>query len=465
MNCDFSKLDKNIQNKLCSNPQIVFSTLNPNDETDDQVIERQEKFLKLSEEVKDKLVSYETAEKIKALGKHYNLELLQMAPIARVIRSYYFGEVKLEDFAEVIAKESEIDLADAQNIARYVIEKIIKKEAVKPVNVEVIKMNILQALEKFPEIKNQMLTSLPIELNGIAARPTVGNWISDYYNIVGAGNTDVMRRSSYLYHSRNVKNLTVFDRQKLNNIIRSLDEGMLVKIDTAKREIFFDAAPDVRTATQMDHLEPVVNKERPVNNPKINPVLIEKKEAPKENLITPVVNKPTPQINLRPIERETVKVENQKNQIAQMEKVFSLDSENQLEKEKVIKHVQGNNWDLRSDHFETITNDKKKMGGLGSFFGQKQKEDEPLKSNDDLQLGTPLGVGPLRVAGATMISKPSLGDRLFAKKDKMTNNLKFSSSQQLPVEKEINPIKMSFNKEELESDEFNDFFGKIEPIE
>ncbi|NLC30568.1 MAG: hypothetical protein GX765_00765, partial [Candidatus Moranbacteria bacterium] len=120
----FLDLNENIQKKVCTLPQAVFSTLNPDDETTEQVIERQEKFIGLPEDVKDKLISYETADKIKAIGAHYNLELLQMAPIARVIRSYYFGEVKLDDFASIIEKESKISKEDAENIARYVKDRI-----------------------------------------------------------------------------------------------------------------------------------------------------------------------------------------------------------------------------------------------------------------------------------------------------------------------------------------------------
>ncbi|NCA94078.1 MAG: hypothetical protein EOM84_02750, partial [Sphingobacteriia bacterium] len=114
----FLKLNKDIQEKICFSPQAVFVTLNPDDETTEQVIDRQDRFIKLPENIKDKLVSHETADKIKAIGAHYNLELLQMAPIARVIRSYYFGEVKLDDFASIIEKESKISKEDAENIAR-----------------------------------------------------------------------------------------------------------------------------------------------------------------------------------------------------------------------------------------------------------------------------------------------------------------------------------------------------------
>ncbi|EKE20764.1 MAG: hypothetical protein ACD_7C00491G0003, partial [uncultured bacterium] len=127
----FAKLDKKVQMGRCTIPQAVFVTLDPDDETFEQVVERQEKFLKLPENIKDKLVSSETAEKIKTVCAHFNLELLQMAPVARVIRSYYFAEVKLEDFANVIEKESKIGKEEAGNIARYIIDRIINKD-VKP---------------------------------------------------------------------------------------------------------------------------------------------------------------------------------------------------------------------------------------------------------------------------------------------------------------------------------------------
>ncbi|KKP64912.1 MAG: hypothetical protein UR60_C0012G0002 [Candidatus Moranbacteria bacterium GW2011_GWF2_34_56] len=163
-------------------PQAVFVTINPDDETFEQVVERQEKFLKLPEDIKDKLVAPQTAEKIKSIGKYYGLELLQMAPIARAIRSYYFGELKLENFTEVIRKESKIPEEEANGIYEYILNGIINKDIkIENIVVKKEKMTIVQALEKYPALRRKSLTSLPVEINRINVNPTIENWISDYF--------------------------------------------------------------------------------------------------------------------------------------------------------------------------------------------------------------------------------------------------------------------------------------------
>ncbi|MDX9913986.1 MAG: hypothetical protein RBS77_05405 [Candidatus Moranbacteria bacterium] len=310
----FLELNKNFQDRMCTVPQAVFVTLDPDDETFEQIVERQDKFIKLPEAVKDKLLSHETAEKIKSIGKHYDLELLQMAPIARVIRSYYFGEVKLEDFADVIMKESKINLEDAQNIARYITEKIIKKEAPVVAAVPTVKMTIAQAVEKFPEVEEQILTSASIEVDGKMARPTIKSWKKDYFNVVGADNRDIMKRSSYLYHSKNVKNLNATDRQKLSNLLKSLDEGFLLRVDAGKKEIVFDSAPVINKNMTGSSVDMSKKVEQPVLQ---KPTVV-------MNEVTPKSDKP----------------------------VFEKKEEDKVTNDRpLISHVQGNKWDLKSAHF------------------------------------------------------------------------------------------------------------------
>jgi len=99
----------------------------------------------------------------------------------------------------------------------------------------------------------------------------------------------------------------------------------------------------------------------------------------------------------------------------------SQDSELLLDEKKEtinndnLKHIHGNNWDLGSSHFK----DNKKKRGIFSFFS---------KSKDD-------------------------GD-----------GVKFSFSQQFPVEKEKIGENVGSSKSNLTSNK-RDFFGKIEPLE
>ncbi|TSD01396.1 MAG: Uncharacterized protein Athens071425_427 [Parcubacteria group bacterium Athens0714_25] len=116
--------DKLIKNRNTI-PQLVSVTLKNEDETDEQIIERQEKFLKLPENVKDKLASYVTGEKIFKIGQGFGFDLQKTASIARLVRSYYFGEVKKDEFASVLIKETGIDEENAKKITQEVLRTIL----------------------------------------------------------------------------------------------------------------------------------------------------------------------------------------------------------------------------------------------------------------------------------------------------------------------------------------------------
>lgn len=362
MKIKFSELDKEIQMGRCTIPQAVFVTLDPDDETIEQVMERQEKFLKLPEDIKNKLVSRETAEKIKAIGAHYNLELLQMAPIARAIRSYYFKEVKLDDFADIISRESKIGIEKAQNIARYVKDRIIIRDMSKAIATPTVKMTILQALEKYPEIQNQILTTYPIEIEGQMMRPSIGNWRLDYLGVVGAGNRDVMKRSSYLYHSRNVKNLNVVDRQKLSSVLKSLDEGLVFKIDPEKREVIFDNMATNRIiATKANQKIEQPNYQRPTLMARDGEARIQRKVSEVEKTV-----------EMKPLNKNLNSVED-KN-------------------ETIINHIQGNKWDLKSAH----------------FIKRNEFDDKMTNDNSNIQFSSPQ---QLPVEKEKDLNKPDFGDR------------------------------------------------------
>lgn len=345
MKRDFSKLDKNIQEKVCTIPQIVFVTQNPDDETSAQSIERQDKFLKLPENIKDKLASHETANKIKAIGAHYNLELLQMAPIARVVRSYYFGEVKLTDFASVIEKESKILRTDAENVARYLVDRIINKDVtVSKTVIKTEKKKLNDVLEIYPSIKNQKITNYSIDIDGERFAPTIENWIKDYYNVVGAGNRDIVKRSSYLYHSKNVKALSSVERQKLSTVLKSLDEGILIDILPDKKEIYFNIISEQPKTQGMDFNKAQIIEATPI-----------KSEPVKE-----VVNNKTSLI-------ETPD-KNQESEILLDDKKKSVSGVD-------LKHAHGNNGELGSINFKE--DDKKKS--IFNFFSRKKEDDSGVK--------------------------------------------------------------------------------------
>jgi len=250
----FSDLDKDIQIRRCTIPQHVSITKNPDNENYEQVAGRQEKFTELPYEIKEKLSSHETGETIKGIGKNFNLKLLQLADISRAIRSYYFGEIKLEGFPNILAREIPVDISIAQQIAKQVIEKIINDKSL-GVSKNLVESSLKQAIQAYPNLGEQLITSGMIRLKIFPqpVRPSIKNWIEDYRSVMGAERHGMMERGNYLFHTENTKRLASGERKKLAEVLRSLDEDVTLSVDPDRQEIIFNQVEEMKPVEKMSN--------------------------------------------------------------------------------------------------------------------------------------------------------------------------------------------------------------------
>lgn len=248
-------------------PQCVSVTKNASDDTDDQIVKVHEKFLKLSEGIKTKLASEETGNKVQQIGKSYHLQLLQMADIARAIRSYYFGEIKLEDISHVLFKEMGIDLDTSKEISKIVIEKIIMDESAEKIYQSSIEnISIIDAMKKYPGLGEQIITSQQIRIKNFndPIRPSIKNWLSDYTARLGYEGHDSIERGNYLFQNENTRNLGYEDRQRLSQILKSFDEKTPLAVDLNTKQVVFSAyAPEKKQEAQ------AISDKFPIPNPQI----------------------------------------------------------------------------------------------------------------------------------------------------------------------------------------------------
>ena len=264
-------------------PMLVSVTKNPDDETSEQFTVNHDRFLELPDIIKDKMASIKTSEKIQLIGKSYNLSTIQTSDIARAIRSFYFGELKIEDFPFHLAKEITIDLSKAKEITALVLREIIQDDSQeKAAAAQLENMTIAEALRNFPEIGEQLVTTDRINVLNFPepARPSVKNWIADYTSALGRDTHDAIVRGNFIFHSPNGKTLHGVDRQKLAYLLKSLDEKTPLTINKTTRQIIFPAfsAPTQQPAPP-----------RPV------PQAPERKSAPNQPLWYPQMSsRPTP---------------------------------------------------------------------------------------------------------------------------------------------------------------------------
>lgn len=273
----FSQLNKEFQIEKCTIPSIAPVTINPDDETKVHVIKRQTNFLTLPENIKTKLVSPEIGKKILQIGNTFHLELLQMASIARAIRNYYFGEIKLEDLPKIFMQEMKVDEATAQKISQMAIQQIIRDDSYEKdyaASLESAPFN--EAMKKYSAFGEQTITSQKIKLQGFPepVRPSVKNWIADFTSGFGYERNNPMKRQDYIFRSANGQNLNQEERERLSFVLRSFEENSLVNFQKDTKQLIFG---------QASRVSPLDSQENSVSfTPKSQPE--EKETAPSGNL-------------------------------------------------------------------------------------------------------------------------------------------------------------------------------------
>jgi hypothetical protein len=103
------------------------------------------------------------------------------------------------------------------------------------------KIKIQEALEKFPEVGEQLITSNHLKLKSFPepARPSIKNWLSDYTFTLGYDSHSAMDRGTYLFRNENAKVLNSIDRERLSFLLKNYDENSLVDINTNTKQIVF----------------------------------------------------------------------------------------------------------------------------------------------------------------------------------------------------------------------------------
>ncbi|MFA5872046.1 MAG: hypothetical protein WC858_05020 [Parcubacteria group bacterium] len=166
----------------------------------------------------------------------------RLANVTRLIREYYFGEVKLEAFPKEIEKRMGVSLFTAQEITRYIKSEIIDWDPVVEYLGQLPKIALREIIKNYPDIARQKITDRELGLKeGLDwDDPTIENWIHDYTQHLGQGQHSAIDRMNYLFHSENTGRLTSPEREKLGIILKSFDENLPLPVDKENKEIPLD---------------------------------------------------------------------------------------------------------------------------------------------------------------------------------------------------------------------------------
>ncbi|MBP9751937.1 MAG: hypothetical protein KBD19_03690 [Candidatus Moranbacteria bacterium] len=104
-----------------------------------------------------------------------------------------------------------------------------------------VKLSLLAALGKYARLGEQAITSSRLTLKGNPepVRGNLVNWLKVYRDELGVGYHDPVLRAKFLFNSPNAKNISSEERERLNLILRSVEENAPLDIDLSKMEIVF----------------------------------------------------------------------------------------------------------------------------------------------------------------------------------------------------------------------------------
>ncbi|HAT73734.1 MAG: hypothetical protein US30_C0005G0029 [Candidatus Moranbacteria bacterium GW2011_GWF2_36_839] len=119
------------------------------------------------------------------------------------------------------------------------LENITSKNQGEHIRIE--QLSLSDALKKFPEIGEQLITSMRIKLKNFPepVRPSINNWLSDYTFNLGFESHSAMDRGTYLFRNENAKILNLTDREKISFLLKAYDENSLIDVNVNTKQIVF----------------------------------------------------------------------------------------------------------------------------------------------------------------------------------------------------------------------------------
>ncbi len=212
-------------------------------------------FEKLSQDKQEVILSSEMPQKIKSLQEKVKLKDSVIGSVSLIVRELFFGEIQLTELEARIASMLTESGGGDPNQAKAIVE-FIQKEilTIKPkVKVEevseeekkqvvvTVKLPLLQALSKYEQLGNQLITRERIKIKSQSepVRPSLLYWIKYYRDELGVGHHDSVQRGNFLFRSENGKRLSPEERERVNLVLKSVEENFPLEIDTEQSLVLF----------------------------------------------------------------------------------------------------------------------------------------------------------------------------------------------------------------------------------
>lgn len=224
--------------------------------TPDEYRQLWKKYLSLPKEEQDILTDEQLPLQLKTLQSNFGLPDSHLWSMSIMVRKIFFNELNL---AQAEAKIGSLlaqaggDFNKAKEIVQFIDREIlhlVPKPAIEEENDlgeegavrdKTLRAPLLRAMTDYPSLGFQQISGTKIRLKGQAEpqRPTLSNWIKCYRDELGVGFHNEVQRGRFLFQSENGRRLSQEERDRLNLILKSIEEDFPLEIDTAKQTIVF----------------------------------------------------------------------------------------------------------------------------------------------------------------------------------------------------------------------------------
>ena len=224
----------------------------------DDLVSVWSKFDTLPKNVQDILTADILPKKLEQLSNQLSFDEEVALFVSVLVRNLFFQEVSLqkatEHLTEFLGKKNR-DVRQVGQVIDFIQKEILTinpskqivqnnpSESVKTVAKEggYVRLSLLKALAEYPKLNEQLITNEKIRLKSQPdlVRPNLANWIRYYRDELGIGFHDQVTRGKFLFQSENGKRLSNDERERINLILKSLEEEFPIDINPDQNSIVF----------------------------------------------------------------------------------------------------------------------------------------------------------------------------------------------------------------------------------